>query len=235
MSCGTDGRALRPPRNHQPLAIALTHPPPAPFHACRHAGGTVAGVTCHAVRRRAWRVPGGRLPVIFPKTVGQLPFNFPYKPASHASQSKTVDPNGFGNSMAEGALYPFGFGLSYSTFDYSNLQVSPAQISATGEVTVACDIKNTGASEGDEVAQLYFHQETSSVTTYELNLCGFERLHLKPGESKAVSFKLPASALQLINREGKRVVEPGIFKVKVGSTSEDLRLTGTFEVVAAPK
>lgn len=179
--------------------------------------------------------PGGRLPVTFPKTVGQLPFNFPFKPASHASQSKKVDPNGFGNSMAEGALYPFGFGLSYTTFEYSGLKVSPAQIPANGEVTVTCEIKNTGDRAGDEVAQLYFRQETASVTTYELNLCGFERIHLAPGETKTVSYKLPASSLELINREGKRVVEPGAFKLTVGSSSADARLTGGFEVSAAAK
>jgi beta-glucosidase len=177
--------------------------------------------------------PGGRLPATFPKTVGQLPFNFPFKPASHASQSKTIDPNGFGNSMAEGALYPFGFGLSYTTFAYSGLKVTPAQIPANGEVTVSCDIKNTGEREGDEVAQLYFHQETSSVTTYELNLCGFERVHLKPGETKTVSYKLPSSELEIIGRSGKRVVEPGTFKVMVGSSSADLRLNGGFEVEKA--
>jgi beta-glucosidase len=174
--------------------------------------------------------PGGRLPATFPKTVGQLPFNFPFKPASHASQSKTVDPNGFGNSMAEGALYPFGFGLSYTNFDYSVLKVTPTQIPTNGEVTVSCEIKNTGDREGDEVAQLYFHQEVSSVTIYELNLCGFERVHLKPGETKSVSYKLPASSLEIIGRSGKRVVEPGVFKVMIGSSSADLRLNGAFEV-----
>lgn len=174
--------------------------------------------------------PGGRLPVTFPKTAGQLPFNFPFKPGSHASQSKKADPNGFGDSMAEGALYPFGYGLSYSTFEYSGLKVSPERIPACGEVTVTCDVKNTGDRAGDEVAQLYFHQETSSVTTYELNLCGFERIHLAPGEKKAVSFKLSASALELINRDGRRVVEPGDFKVMVGSSSADIKLTGGFVV-----
>ena len=174
--------------------------------------------------------PGGRLPVTFPKTVGQLPFNFPFKPASHASQSKKVDPNGSGNSMAEGALYPFGFGLSYTTFEYSGLKVSPAQIPTTGEVTVTCEIKNTGERAGDEVAQLYFRQETASVTTYELNLCGFERVHLKPGETKTVSYKLPASALERISREGKRVVEPGAFRVMIGSSAENMKLTEGFEV-----
>ncbi len=174
--------------------------------------------------------PGGKLPVTFPKTVGQVPFNFPFKPASQASQSKKVDPNGFGNTMAEGALYPFGFGLSYTTFEYSGLSIAPAQIPANGQVTVTCQIKNTGSRAGDEVSQLYFHQETSSVTTYELNLCGFERVALQPGETKTVSFKLPASALELINRAGQHVVEPGKFQVMIGSSSDDIRLKGTFTV-----
>jgi beta-glucosidase len=176
--------------------------------------------------------PGGRLPVTFPKTVGQLPLNFPFKPGSHASQSKKWDPNGFGNSMAEGVLYPFGFGLSYTAFEYSGLKVSPATIPTNGEVTVSCEIKNTGDRAGDEVAQLYFHQETSSVTTYEMNLCGFDRVHLAPGESKTMSFKIPASELELINRHGKRVVEPGTFKVMLGASSADIRLDGAFEVSA---
>ncbi len=179
--------------------------------------------------------PGGRLPVTFPKSVGQLPFNFPFKPGSHATQSKRYDPNGFGDSMAEGALYPFGFGLSYTTFAYENIQVSSPKITPSGELTVSCVLKNTGARAGDEVVQMYFHQDTSSVTTYELNLCGFERVHLKSGESKTVAFKLSASQLELINRAGKRVVEPGLFKVMVGSGSEDLRLTATFEVELGPR
>jgi len=175
--------------------------------------------------------PGGRLPVTFPKTVGQLPLNFPFKPGSHATQSKNRDPNGFGDSMAEGALYPFGFGLSYTTFQYENIEVSPAHIPTSGEVTVSCTLKNTGTRAGDEVVQMYFHQETSSVTTYELNLCGFERIHLKPGESRKVAMKLPAHELELINRQGRRVVEPGTFKVMFGGGSEDIRLTGAFEVL----
>lgn len=174
--------------------------------------------------------PGGKLPVTFPKTVGQVPFNFPFKPGSHAAQSKKVDPNGFGDSMAEGALYSFGYGLSFTKFEFSGLKISPAEIPTNGEVTVSCQIKNTGDCAGDEVAQLYFHQETSSVTTYVLNLCGFERVTLMAGETKTVSFKLPASQVQIINREYARVVKPGKFSVKVGASSEDLRLTGEFEV-----
>lgn len=174
--------------------------------------------------------PGGRLPVTFPKTVGQIPFNFPFKPGSHASQSKTVDPNGFGNSMAEGALYPFGFGLSYTTFEYSGLEVSPAEIPANGAVQVTFQVKNTGDRAGDEVAQLYVHQETSSVTTYEKVLCGFARITLQPGESKTVTLPICSRELELINRAGQRVVEPGDFAVEVGSSSENVQLQGKFRV-----
>ena len=176
--------------------------------------------------------PGGRLPVTFPKTVGQVPMNFPYKPGSHATQSGQPDAHGFGVSMPEGPLYPFAFGLSYTTFRYSDLAVAPAEIPIDGEAIVTCNIKNTGDRAGDDVPQLYYHQETSSVTTYELNLCGFERVHLDPGETKTVRFKLPAHELEIINRQSKRVVEPGRFKVMVGASSADIRLSGGFDVTA---
>ena len=176
--------------------------------------------------------PGGKLPVTFPRSVGQLPYNFPFKPGSHAIQGKKDDPNGFGQASIEGALYPFGFGLSYTTFAYSELQVTPATIPADGEVTVTCRLTNTGQRAGDEVAQLYFRDVVSSVTTYELNLVGFERVALAPGESRLVHFKLPSRDLVLIDRQGRRVVEPGEFTVHVGASSADLRLHGKFEVGA---
>jgi beta-glucosidase len=174
--------------------------------------------------------PGGKLPVTFPRSVGQLPYNFPFKPGSHAIQGKKDDPNGFGVASIDGALYPFGFGLSYTTFSYADLQVSPASIPDNGEVTVSCNVTNTGKRAGDEVVQLYFRDLVSSVTTYELNLAGFERISLAPGETRQVQLKLPARDLVLINRDGKRVVEPGEFTVFVGSSSADLRLSGNFFV-----
>ncbi len=178
--------------------------------------------------------PGGKLPVTFPKTAGQIPFNFPYKPTSHATQSKEPDPNGFGDSMAEGALYPFGFGLSYTTFTYQNPVLSSPTIPADGDLTVSFTLTNSGKVAGDEVPQLYFQQENASVTTYELNLAGFQRVHLQPGESREVTFKLPAKRLEIIDRSGQRRVEPGFFKLIIGSSSEDHRLNTRFEVKAAP-
>lgn len=178
--------------------------------------------------------PGGKLSVTFPRTVGQIPFNFPFKPASQMEQGNRPKnaPNGWGNSLAEGALYPFGYGLSYTTFEYGDLQVSPATLHDDETVAVSCTVKNTGMVAGDEVAQLYVRQVTSSVTTYELNLRGFERVSLQPGESKTVTFQMPVSQMWLINRRGERVVEPGEFKIMVGAGSTDLRLKGSFEVVA---
>jgi beta-glucosidase len=179
--------------------------------------------------------PGGKLPVTFPKTAGQIPLNFPYKPASHATQSKAPDPNGFGNSMAEGALYSFGFGLSYTSFSYRNCVISAPTIPADGELDISFTLTNSGKVAGDEVPQLYFQQETGSVTTYELNLAGFQRIHLKPGESREVTFKLPAKRLEIIDRSGRRCIEPGFFKLIIGSSSEDHRLQSRFEVKDAPK
>jgi beta-glucosidase len=174
--------------------------------------------------------PGGKLPVTFPKTVGQVPFNFPFKPASQAAQSRNVDPNGFGDSMAEGALYPFGFGLSYTEFTYGDLKISPDTIATNGETTVSCTIRNSGSRRGDAVPQLYVTDDFSSVTTYERSLCGFERISLNPGESRVVEFKVPSARLRLINAKGRRVVEPGTFTMQVGCSSEDLRLKGRLVV-----
>jgi beta-glucosidase len=165
--------------------------------------------------------PGGKLPVTFTKTVGQIPFNFPTKPNAQWEGEKT---------RVNGALYYFGFGLSYTTFAYSNLRISPARQTTHDNVAVRLDVKNTGAREGDEVVQLYTRDLVSSVTTYEKNLRGFERVHLKPGESVKVAFALTPDDLALWDRAMHFVVEPGAFRVMIGSSSEDIRLTGEFSI-----
>jgi len=163
--------------------------------------------------------PAGRLTMTFPRSVGQLPMNFPAKVAAQADGE---------TSRAAGVLFPFGHGLSYTTFAYSNLAVTPAKPRPGEEVTVTADITNTGARAGDEVAQLYVRDAYASVTPYELQLRGFERIHLKPGETKTVSFKLGQRELELFNDAGQWVVEPGLFVVHVGASSADLRLQGSF-------
>ena len=173
--------------------------------------------------------PGGKLTVTFPKTVGQILFNFPFKPGSQAGQPGE-GPNGYGNTRVLGALYPFGYGLSYTTFEYSNLKVTPVEAFAAANIDVSFMVKNTGERAGDEVAQLYVKDEVSSVTTYVSQLRGFERVHLKPGEEKELRFTLTPDDLKLLDINMNWTVEPGMFEVWAGSSSEDIRLKGEFEI-----
>ena len=173
--------------------------------------------------------PGGKLTVTFPKTVGQIPFNFPYKPASQIDGGKNPGPDG-NMSRINGALYPFGYGLSYTTFEYSDLEITPKVITPNHKATVRLKVTNTGKRAGDEVVQLYTRDILSSVTTYEKNLAGFERIHLKPGESKEIVFTLDRKHLELLNADMKWTVEPGEFAIMAGASSEDIRLNGILTV-----
>jgi len=171
--------------------------------------------------------PGGKLPVTFPKSVGQIELNFPFKPGSHAGQPGD-GPNGFGKTNVFGALYPFGYGLSYTSFEYSNLIVTPEKQNGKSNIEVSVDIKNTGKRKGDEVVQLYFKDEVSSVTVYEMQLRGFERIALEPGETKKVQFVLKPADIALLNNYMKKIVEPGVFEIQIGSSSEDIRVKKKF-------
>lgn len=173
--------------------------------------------------------PGGKLTVSFPKTVGQIPFNFPYKPASQIDGGKNPGPDG-NMSRINGALYPFGYGLSYTTFEYSDLEITPKVITPNQKATIRLKVTNTGKRAGDEVVQLYTRDILSSVTTYEKNLAGFERIHLKPGESKEIVFTLDRKHLELLNADMKWTVEPGEFAIMAGASSEDIRLNGILTV-----
>jgi beta-glucosidase len=166
--------------------------------------------------------PSGKLTMTFPKTVGQIPFNFPTKPNAQWEGEK---------SRVNGALYFFGYGLSYTSFSYSNLKISPTKQRANGSITVTLDVKNTGSREGVEIVQLYTRDLVSSVTTYEKNLRGFARVSLRPDETKIVSFVLTPADLSLWDRNMKFVVEPGRFRIMVGASSEDIRLSGEFDIL----
>lgn len=168
--------------------------------------------------------PGGRLAVTFPKSVGQIPFAFPFKPGSDESSSTSV----------YGALYPFGHGLSYTTFTYSDLHISPSHQGVQGDIHVSCKIKNTGKIKGDEVVQLYLRDEISSVTTYTKVLRGFERISLEAGEEQTVHFRLRPQDLGLWDKNMNFRVEPGSFKVMLGASSTDIRLHGQFEITPKP-
>ena len=174
--------------------------------------------------------PGGKLTMTFPKTTGQLQYNFPFKPGSHGIQNRK-GPNGAGNTRVVGALYPFGHGLSYTTFEYSALDVQQKKVRADRQVTVTVDVQNTGSVAGDEIVQLYVRDVASSVITYDSQLRGFERISLQPGEKKTVTFFLQPEDLQILDAGYKWTVEPGDFEVLVGASSQDIRLKGGFTVV----
>ncbi len=164
--------------------------------------------------------PAGRLPVTCPRTVGQIPIAFPSRPAAQAKDG----------GQLTGPLFPFGHGLSYTSFEYSNLRVEPAVNSQGGAVAIFCDVTNTGDREGDEVAQLYLRDDYSSVITFEKMLRGFERVHLEPHETTTIHFTLTPEHLALYDRDGQWTVEEGTFTVMIGASSVDVRLKGKFEI-----
>jgi beta-glucosidase len=172
--------------------------------------------------------PGGKMSVTTPKTVGQIPFNFPYKPDSQAGQENFGSPNGYGVSRIVDELFPFGYGLSYTTFEYSNLKITPENGGLESSLEVTFNVKNTGDYDGEEIVQLYINDEVSSVTQYVKQLRGFERVSLKAGEEKKVNFTINPDDLALHNRNMKLVVEPGKFNVYIGSSSTDVRLEDSF-------
>src|SRR5262249_17987830 len=123
-------------------------------------------------------------------------------------------------------LFPFGFGLSYTTFEYSNLEISPATMAAADTATIRCVVRNTGTRAGDEVVQLYIRDVLASVAQPVEALKAFKRIHLDPGARATIEFTLGPKDLQLLNRDMKWVVEPGVFRVLVGASSKDIRLRG---------
>ena len=188
--------------------------------------------------------PGGHLTVTFPKSIGQIPYCFPYKKGAHGAQPGSRNPNGGGKTRVIGPLYPFGYGLSYTTFGYSGLQVrqtgSFSGIATSGPAAgrqvsgpcyeVSCIVTNTGSRAGDEVVQLYLQDKISSVVAYESQLRGFERITLQPGESRTVRFSLGPEQMVLLDKDMNWTVEPGDFEVRIGSSSEDIRLKETLTV-----
>ncbi|ANQ51962.1 beta-glucosidase [Flammeovirga sp. MY04] len=170
--------------------------------------------------------PSGKLATTWPKAVGQVQLNFPYKPYSQGGQA-TSGPNGVGESRVVPPLYHFGYGLSYSTFEYSNLTIDN-QLDNNGAVTITCQVKNTSKVDGKEVVQLYYNDVLSSVIQYEWQLRGFEKINLKAGESKKVSFQLYPKDLYVLNKDFKKAFEPGEFKFFIGSSSEIKKLEGNF-------
>lgn len=176
--------------------------------------------------------PGGKLTVTVPKSVGQIPFNFPNRMASQVNGSSTPGQRG-DQSRVNGPLYPFGHGLSYTTFKYSDLKIEPRIVTPNQKVKVSFTLQNTGNREGDEVVQLYTHDVISSVVGYEKLLNGFDRVHLKPGESKRIELELDPQDLALVDAHRQLVVEPGDFDVMIGESSTKIKLKDKLTVVPA--
>ena len=154
--------------------------------------------------------PGGKLPITFPHTVGALPDFYNHKPTDNRSyEFSTRQP-----------LFAFGYGLSYTTFSFDNLRVEPKQIFTGGTAKVSVDVTNTGKRAGDEVAELYVHPRVSSVVQPVRQLKGFERITLQPGEKKTVDFTITPEMLSILNLDMNRVVEPGVYELMVGPSSD---------------
>jgi beta-glucosidase len=165
--------------------------------------------------------PAGRLPITFPITEGQLPLYYDHKPTGRGDDY--VDSSGM-------PLFPFGFGLSYTTFEYSSLAIDPAAIDPSGTATVSCTVTNTGGRAGDEVSQLYIRDVLASVARPVMELKGFERITLAPRQSAKVTFRLGPEELRILDRDMRWVVEPGAVRVMVGGSSKDIRLRGELVV-----
>lgn len=170
--------------------------------------------------------PSGKLCVSIPREVGQMPVHYNRTPISYNRHYLHVNNK---------PLYEFGYGLSYTSFEYSNLQISPTETLAASEITIEFDLKNTGQVAGAEIAQLYINDEYASRSRPVKELKGFAKVQLEPGESKRIQIKLSTDQLAFYNKDFNLVVEPGKFNVMIGSSSEDIRLTGEFHIIGEAK
>jgi beta-glucosidase len=174
--------------------------------------------------------PSGRLAITIPRSSGQLPAYYNHKPSKAYWIEQAWTHHGGYVDMPGTPLYPFGFGLSYTQFQYSNLRIQPDQVPTQSEARVTVDVENTGTVAGVETAQLYLHERYAPVSTPVIELRGFERLTLEPGQKKSVSFTLGTKDFQLLDSDMHWVVVPGTFDIMVGKSAAEITLKGTLEV-----
>jgi beta-glucosidase len=165
--------------------------------------------------------PSGKLPITFPVHESQLPLVYNHKPTGRGDDY---------HNLSGLPLFPFGFGLSYTEFEYSDIRLSSPVLSGDEKVTVSCKVRNKGKVAGAEVVQLYIRDELASVARPVLELKGFQKIMLNPGEEKMVSFVIDRTMLEMMSASGKWIVEPGMFRIMVGSSSRDLHLKTDLEV-----
>ena len=205
------GRAFSVPwiKEHVPAILSA-------FFPGEEGGTAIAGILFGRIN------PSGRLPVSVPQSVGHIPTTYDYLPQGRLPYVfSTADP-----------LWSFGFGLSYTSFEYADLKIETPEIGAAGEARFSFSVSNTGPREGREVAQVYYHEDVTSVATPMKRLIRFQKVGLKPGEKRRLEFTIPAAELAVWNADMKRVVAPGAFELMVGPAAEDrfIKLRGTFQV-----
>jgi beta-glucosidase len=171
--------------------------------------------------------PGGKLPVSIPEKVGQVPVYYSHKP----SRDRSAMWGGNYIETSASPVFEFGYGLSYTTFKFSNLRIEPVQVTTQAKISIRVDITNTGNRAGEEVVQLYINDISASITRPVKELKNFQRIALKPREIMTVEFELPVETLGFYDKDMKFTVEPGIFRVLVGRSSQDIIIEGTFELL----
>ncbi len=210
------GRAydIRWEKEHIPAILETWYPG-------EQGGNAVAGILFGDVN------PSGKLPVSFPQSVGHIPVFYNYKPSGRGYYHKpgtTTKPGRDYVFHSTDPLFPFGFGLSYTQFEYSDLKIEQKLLNGTDTLRLSIKVQNSGRVAGKEVIQLYIHDKISSVTTPVKVLKGFTKIEIKPGDKETVSFELPCKELGLWNKDMNYMVEPGEFEIMVGSSSEDIYL-----------
>jgi beta-glucosidase len=156
--------------------------------------------------------PGGKLPITIPRSVGQIPAYYYHKPSARRGYVLS----------SKAPLFPFGHGLSYTTFEYGQVRLAADRIARDGATTLQVEVTNTGRRAGDEVVQLYLRDQISSLTRPVKELKGFQRITLQPGETRTVTFEIKPEMLAFLNREMQNVVEPGLFDLMVGGSSAEV-------------
>ena len=173
--------------------------------------------------------PGGKLPFTLPRHVGQVPIHYAQKWGSGYRRTKADIHHGY-LDMPSTPLFPFGHGLSYTTFEYSALKLASDTVDVSGEVKASLTVTNSGKRRGTEIVQLYAADTATGVTLPAQQLIGFARVDLEPGVSKIVSFVVPMSLLAYTGLSGRLIMEPGPVEVSVGSSSSDIRSSAKFTV-----
>jgi beta-glucosidase len=176
--------------------------------------------------------PSGRLNVSIPQSVGHIPVFYNHVVSNKGFYHNPGSPDKPGQDYvfsSPDVLFPFGYGLSYTSFKYSNMRVSDTTLNQNGSIQVAVDVTNTGSMQGKEVVQMYLGNKVNSVTTPVMALKGFDKISLKPGETKTVKFTIKPEDITIWNADMKQVVEPGTFDVMIARSAEDVVLKKTLE------